>query len=146
MFNKRMRVFLIYIAVLFVSSCSSEHERPAHELNIPRGELTVAEIAEISVEVGARHGLSADVKNPDQMQYLNMDMPAVFIFLNNGAKTAVTITTLMLNDSIQVWFYSSGLPAKEDIVAIEQDLQESFIRLKHNKLLIHFSVKPPPLG
>lgn len=128
-----MKQVLYSIIVLALTACSSEHESPVLELNIERGDLTVAEIAGISVEVGVRNGLSANVKDPDQMAVLNQDVPAAFIWLNNGAQSAVTVSTMIQNDPIHVWFYSSGLPDESEIKIIAQDFKQSFGRAKHNK-------------
>ena len=133
MFKERMKKILYSVILLALASCSSEHESPALELNISRGNLTVAEIAGLSVEIGVRNGLSASVKDPDHMAVLNQDIPAAFIWLNNGTKPAVTVSTLIQNDPIQVWFYSSGLPDESEIKNIAQDFEKSFERIKHNK-------------
>lgn len=128
-----MKQIILLIIALALSACSSEHESPSLELSIERGDLTVAEIAGMSVEIGVRNGLSANVKDPDQMAVLNKDVPATFIWLNNGTKYAVTISTLIQNDSIQVSFYSSGLPDEVKMKMVAQDFKESFARIKHNK-------------
>ena len=137
-----MKLIIYLVIALALAACSSEHESPALELSIARGDLSVAEIAGVSVEIGVRNGLSANVKDPDQMAVLNQDVPAAFIWLNNGTKSAVTISTLIQNDPIQVWFYTSGLPDESEIKLIAQDFKQSFARTKHNKS-INFAPAAP---
>lgn len=128
-----MKASIYLIILLALAACSSKHEPPALELNISRGDLTVTEIARISAEVGIRNGLSANVKDPDLMANLNQDVPAAFISLNSGTDLAVTISTLIKNDPIQVWFYSSGIPDDNEIKNMAKDFEQSFERIKHNK-------------
>ena len=126
-----------YLLLLFLSfaliSCSSEHESPELEIEIPRGDLTVAEIAGVSVEVGIQNGFSANVKDPVQMGIINSGVPAAFVWLNNGTETAVTISTLIKNDPIQIWLFKSGIPNIQDRTKIAKDFEKSFERKKHNK-------------
>lgn len=128
-----MRKYILLASLVFISSCSSEHEPPAMELNIERGNLSVAEVASTAIFVGVSNGFSGGVKDKDQMGVINQDVPAAFIWLNNGVNPAATVSTLVENDKIQIWLFSSGIPDSIAMKEIADQFAQAYELSKHNK-------------
>jgi hypothetical protein len=128
MFKGSMYKLLAATWIFLLVACSPGHETPARAFELPAEHLSVDQVVEYAIRVGAENGLTHRINDPEVLATINDGVPTAFIWLSKGNRTAATVTTVKNNGMVQVWLYESGLGSEESLDKLENDFHEAYSR------------------
>jgi hypothetical protein len=115
--------FIFIVMVLF--GCAYEVEIPLVDIKLPFNQDKLDALEHKLTTVAYDNGFTVSANDRADMAILNGGEPAFSLWILDGKKIPITITTVNESGLVRLMFYSSGFDSDESLYRMEQQLVTS---------------------